>query len=132
MQFLDLLSACHDASSTSKSDVPPYYIEVLMINCANVASLTRESCQNIAAKLVILICHDIDEASDDCFGDIYIRSVQKEITRLLGSPLFFGCVVTWVRTVGDGEEGKGDGGWAWVRSFTWGWCWHTQVARRDG
>lgn len=63
-----------------------------MVDDANIAGLTRESGKIIAAKLVVVVFHGIGEASDDGFGDICTQSARTEVTILLGSPLFFGCV----------------------------------------
>ena len=79
MALLDFLPAGHDASAAAYGDPVPGLVEVGVGYGANEFGVAGEGDEVVAVEFVIMVCHCVDEASDDSFCNICLpRSVSSE------------------------------------------------------
>lgn len=71
MACLDFLPACHDAGASADGDSVPGGVEVGVGDCAGELGMGGEGDEIVAIKYVIVVCHCVNEAADDGFGDVW-------------------------------------------------------------
>lgn len=79
--LLDFLPAGHDASASAYGDSVPRFVEIGVSYRADKSGVTREGDEIVAIKFVIVVCHCVDEATDDSFCDIYV--IDMSIFRVI-------------------------------------------------
>ena len=67
MSLFDLLPAGHHASATSNLDVTPHSVEILVVDCADVAGMGRKNGEIVAAECVVVVRHCVRETPDHSF-----------------------------------------------------------------
>lgn len=77
MQIFDFLPPCHDASSSSKSNIPPHRIEIPVVDDTDVVGLIRKSGELVAFEVMVVVCHCISEAAHNGFSDVLDWSAHK-------------------------------------------------------
>jgi len=70
MELFDFLPAGHDAGSSSEADALPHRVKVAVIDDADVVCLVGKGGHLVAFEVVVMVCHGIGKAADDCSGDI--------------------------------------------------------------
>lgn len=70
MACFHFLPARHHAGASADGDAVPGGFEVGVGDCAGELGVGGEGYEVVAIELVIVICHCVDEATDDGFGDI--------------------------------------------------------------
>lgn len=70
MALLDFLPAGHDASTSADGDSVPRFVEIGVGDCADESGMAGKGDEIVAIEFVIVVCHCVDEATDDGFCNI--------------------------------------------------------------